>query len=58
MSNLALLILHHYTSLTSADLSRQIGSVIVKEKEIIAEGVNDCPKAFGGLYWPIVDKGE
>lgn len=25
---------------------------------IIAEGVNDCPKAFGGLYWPIYQDGE
>lgn len=41
------------SSLRSADLSRQIGAVIVRDNEIIASGVNDCPKAFGGLYWPI-----
>ncbi|WFA08543.1 anti-phage dCTP deaminase [Tissierella sp. Yu-01] len=40
------------SSLRSADLSRQIGSVIAKDNEIIASGVNDCPKFGGGLYWP------
>ena len=40
-------------SLRSADLSRQIGAVIAKENEILATGANDCPKAGGGLYWPI-----
>ena len=39
------------SSLRSADLSRQIGSVIAKNNEIIATGVNDCPKFGGGLYW-------
>lgn len=39
------------SSLRSADLSRQIGSVITKSNEIIAFGVNDCPKVGGGLYW-------
>jgi|LSQX01.2.fsa_nt_gb deoxycytidylate deaminase len=39
------------SSLRSADLSRQIGSVIAKNGEIIASGVNDCPKFGGGLYW-------
>lgn len=39
------------SSLRSADLSRQIGSVISKDNEIIATGVNDCPKNGGGLYW-------
>jgi deoxycytidylate deaminase len=39
-------------SLRSADLSRQIGAVIAKNNEIISMGANDCPKAFGGLYWP------
>ena len=40
------------SSLRSADLSRQIGSVIAKDNEIIASGVNDCPRFGGGLYWP------
>ncbi|HIU64441.1 MAG TPA: cytidine deaminase [Candidatus Avacidaminococcus intestinavium] len=40
-------------SLRSADLSRQIGAVITKEEEIVASGVNDCPKFGGGLYWPL-----
>lgn len=43
------------SSLRSADLSRQVGAVIAKENEIIAMGANDCPKAGGGLYWPIYD---
>lgn len=43
----------YVASLRSADLSRQIGVVVTKNNEILAEGVNDCPKAFGGLYWPI-----
>lgn len=45
----------YVASLRSADLSRQIGAVIAKGQEIIAEGVNDCPRAFGGLYWPMYD---
>lgn len=48
----------YVASLRSADLSRQIGAVVTKENEIIAEGVNDCPKAFGGLYWPIYKDGK
>lgn len=48
----------YVASLRSADLSRQIGAVIAKDHEIIAEGVNDCPKAFGGLYWPIYHEGK
>jgi deoxycytidylate deaminase len=39
-------------SLRSADLSRQVGAVVAKDKEIIATGANDCPRAHGGLYWP------
>ena len=47
----------YVASLRSADLSRQIGAVVTKKNEIIAEGVNDCPKAFGGLYWPVYKDG-
>lgn len=39
-------------SLRSADLSRQVGAVIAREREIIATGANDCPRFGGGLYWP------
>lgn len=39
-------------SLRSADLSRQVGAVIAREREIVATGANDCPCARGGLYWP------
>ena len=40
-------------SLRSADLSRQVGAVIAKNKEILSTGANDIPKAGGGLYWPM-----
>lgn len=42
-------------ALRSADLSRQVGSVVARDKEIIATGANDCPKYGGGLYWPEFD---
>lgn len=48
----------YVASLRSADLSRQIGAVVTQNNEIIAEGVNDCPKAFGGVYWPIYQNGK
>lgn len=48
----------YVSSLKSADLSRQIGSVVTKEKDILAEGANDCPKAFGGPYWPEYKNGR
>lgn len=43
-------------SLRSADLSRQVGSVIAKDKQILATGANDCPSCSGGLYWPEADE--
>ena len=43
------------SSLRSADLSRQIGAVITMNNEILSMGANDCPKAGGGLYWPIIN---
>ncbi len=46
----------YVASLRSADLSRQIGVVVTKDNEVLAEGVNDCPKAFGGLYWPVYNE--
>ena len=39
-------------SLKSSDLSRQVGAVISKDRNIIATGVNDIPKFGGGQYWP------
>lgn len=40
-------------ALRSADLSRQIGAVIVgPNNEIISTGCNDVPMAGGGTYWP------
>lgn len=40
-------------SLRSADLSRQVGAVVALDNQILATGANDCPKAGGGLYWPV-----
>ena len=48
----------YVSSLKSADLSRQIGSVVTKNKDILAEGANDCPKAFGGPYWSEYKDGQ
>lgn len=42
-------------SLRSADLSRQVGAVVARDGEILANGSNDSPAAQGGLYWPYVD---
>lgn len=40
-------------SLRSADLSRQVGAVVVSSAgDIIATGANDVPAFGGGLYWP------
>lgn len=44
------------SSLRSADLSRQVGAVIAKNKNIISTGANDVPKSGGGLYWPHYDQ--
>ena len=39
-------------SLRSSDLSRQVGAAAFSsEGEIIAQGCNEVPKAFGGTYW-------
>lgn len=42
----------YISSLRSADLSRQVGAVISKDRNIIATGANDIPKFGGGQYWP------
>jgi deoxycytidylate deaminase len=39
----------------SADLSRQIGAVIARKEEVLASGVNECPRFGGGTYWPKLD---
>lgn len=49
---------HTRDAYQQADLSRQIGVVVTKDDEILAEGVNDCPKAFGGLYWSLFKEGK
>ncbi len=39
-------------SLRSADLSRQVGAVVLsKGGELLAAGANDVPRPGGGLYW-------
>jgi deoxycytidylate deaminase len=41
-------------SLRSADLSRQIGAAIFSaDGELITQGCNEVPKAFGGTYWDL-----
>lgn len=45
-------------SLRSADLSRQVGAVVAVDEQIVATGANDCPRAEGGLYWPVSTGGE
>jgi deoxycytidylate deaminase len=43
-------------SLRSADLSRQVGAVVVStDGEVIATGANDVPRHGGGLYWPDIN---
>ncbi|MCX7205657.1 MAG: anti-phage dCTP deaminase [Proteobacteria bacterium] len=39
------------SSVRSGDLSRQVGAVISRERQIIATGANDVPQSGGGLYW-------
>lgn len=43
------------SSVRSGDLSRQVGAVISRSKQIIATGANDVPQSGGGLYWAEVD---
>jgi len=40
-------------ALRSADLSRQIGAVVIdRHGEIVSSGCNEVPTAGGGAYWP------
>lgn len=43
------------SSIRSSDLSRQVGAIIARDRQIIATGANDCPKFGGGQYWAEVD---
>lgn len=39
-------------SLRSSDLSRQVGAALFSvEGELISQGCNEVPRAFGGAYW-------
>lgn len=42
-------------SVRSADLSRQVGAVIARKKNILSTGANDVPSPQGGLYWSYFD---
>jgi cytidine deaminase len=43
-------------ALRSADLSRQVGAaVFTDDGELITQGCNEVPKAFGGTYWDLED---
>jgi cytidine deaminase len=43
-------------SLRSSDLSRQVGAAIFGDGgELITQGCNEVPKAFGGTYWDLED---
>jgi deoxycytidylate deaminase len=43
-------------SLRSSDLSRQVGAALfTPEGELITQGCNEVPKAFGGTYWDSED---
>jgi deoxycytidylate deaminase len=43
-------------STRSADMSRQVGAVVSVETEIVSTGANECPRPFGGTYWPLFDE--
>jgi cytidine deaminase len=44
-------------SYRSADLSRQIGAVVIDDNHhLVASGCNEVPIAGGGCYWPDMDK--
>jgi deoxycytidylate deaminase len=45
--------LAYASSLRSADLSRQVGAVVWKDRVgVVSTGCNDVPAPGGGLYWP------
>jgi deoxycytidylate deaminase len=48
--------LAYASALRSADLSRQVGAVIVSQHgDLLSVGTNDVARAGGGLYWPGAD---
>lgn len=44
------------SSIRSGDLSRQVGAVISKNRQIIATGANEVPAAGGGHYWSEINE--
>ena len=43
------------SSIRSGDLSRQVGAIVARSKQILATGANECPTFKGGHYWAEVD---
>jgi deoxycytidylate deaminase len=43
------------SSIRSGDLSRQVGAIVARDKQILATGANECPTYKGGQYWADVD---
>lgn len=43
------------SSVRSGDLSRQVGAIISRERQIVATGANDVPQSGGGQYWAEVN---
>lgn len=43
------------SSIRSGDLSRQVGAIVARDKQILATGTNECPAYKGGHYWAEVD---
>lgn len=43
------------SSIRSGDLSRQVGAIVAREKQILATGANETPAFKGGHYWAEVD---
>ncbi|WP_425253884.1 anti-phage dCTP deaminase [Janthinobacterium sp. NFX145] len=46
----------HAAGMKSADMSRQVGAVITRNKDIVSTGANECPSPEGGTYWPTFDE--
>lgn len=44
------------SSISSGDLSRQVGAIVARDYQILATGANECPASGGGHYWAEVDR--
>jgi deoxycytidylate deaminase len=43
------------SSIRSGDLSRQVGAIVARNRQILGTGANECPAFKGGHYWAEVD---